>query len=156
MSVAVNLNRGAWKSLATPQALARKAANAAFRITDTERASASVSISLSDDRTLAQLNRRWRAVRKATNVLAFPGGRTAMHSRARPFLGDVILAGGVVAREARQQGKTLKGHTAHLIIHGVLHLLGYNHANAKDAAVMEKLEIEALRTLGIPDPYQHE
>ena len=91
-----------------------------------------------------RLNSFFRKKRKATNVLSFPygGGR-----------GDVVLCHPVIAREARAQGKTLTAHYAHLVVHGILHLRGYDHEKKRDALRMERREIGILRRLGFPDPY---
>ena len=91
-----------------------------------------------------RLNARFRGRDYATNVLSFPYGGDA---------GDVILCHPVIAREAREQGKPVIAHYAHMIVHGVLHLRGYDHLRRADAARMESREIRLLRRLGFPDPY---
>jgi probable rRNA maturation factor len=96
-----------------------------------------------------QLNERWRGRAYATNVLSFPaaaelGGRQ---------IGDIVVCAPVVAREAREQGKTLAAHWAHMIVHGTLHLVGFDHARAKDARLMEGRERALLARIGIADPY---
>lgn len=98
------------------------------------------------------LNRRYRGQDHATNVLSF--GIELPQGVASDWLGDLVIAAPVVAREAREQGKPSRDHYAHLVIHGVLHLLGYDHQKLEDARRMETLEIAALATLGIPDPYR--
>ena len=94
------------------------------------------------------LNRRYRGRDQATNVLAFPyaSSRRAVH-------GDIVLCAPVIAREALAQGKTLEAHFAHLTVHGLLHLQGYDHARRRAAARMESLEKRLLAKLGYPDPY---
>lgn len=92
------------------------------------------------------LNHRYRGRDYATNVLSFP-------YRERGLLGDLVLCAPVVTREAQQQGKAPRAHWAHLVIHGCLHLLGYDHEQPQAATKMEKLEIRILRDLGFPDPY---
>ena len=96
------------------------------------------------------LNKRWRGLPHATNVLSFPALDLALAPGA---LGDIAVCAPVVAREAKAQGKTPAAHWAHLVIHGVLHLLGHDHESRHDAAVMEALEIRILAGLGFPDPY---
>ena len=91
-----------------------------------------------------KLNRRFRKKNYATNVLSFPYGRGS---------GDIVLCHPVIAKEAREQGKTLRAHYAHLIVHGVLHLRGHDHLRRSAAARMEKAEIRILRRLGFGDPY---
>ena len=115
-----------------------------------------LAISLADDATQQQLNRDWRGVDRATNVLAFPGWDPGapIPPGAPILLGDVVLAFETVAREADEQGKPLADHLSHLIVHGVLHLLGYDHATEAEAATMESLETSILATLGVPDPYR--
>jgi len=104
----------------------------------------------------AALNARYRRKRGPTNVLSFPAGGgepAAAKSRELLPLGDVVICASVVAREAREQGKTLAAHWAHMVIHGTLHLQGYDHENARDAAAMEARERALLAGLGFPDPY---
>lgn len=96
------------------------------------------------------LNRRWRDRDYATNVLSFPG-ETAGDAVA--WLGDIVLCVPVILAEAREQHKPANAHYAHMVVHGVLHLLGYDHLRAADAALMERREISILRSLGYPDPY---
>jgi len=98
------------------------------------------------------LNVRYRGKRGPTNVLSFPGEPAAKSRELLP-LGDVVICASVVAREAREQGKTLAAHWAHMVIHGTLHLQGYDHENARDAAAMEARERALLAGLGFPDPY---
>lgn len=107
-----------------------------------------VTLLLTDDQTIKDLNRRFRQRDQPTNVLSFP----APQNRER-FLGDIALAYGVCAREAAEQGKPLAHHLQHLVAHGVLHLLGYDHMSDAQADEMENLERAVLAGLGIPDPY---
>ena len=93
-----------------------------------------------------RLNREFRSRDYATNVLSFGYGR-------RPLRGDIVLCHPVIAREARKQGKTLSAHYAHLVVHGMLHLRGLDHARKADAARMERAEIRILGRLGLGDPY---
>ena len=108
-----------------------------------------VTVLLTHDRRLRELNAFFRGKDKATNVLSFSPGR-----EDAGYLGDIALAFGVVAKEARSQRKTLAEHAAHLALHGVLHLLGYDHEIANEASRMEALEIALLEQLGIADPYR--
>ncbi|HEY5070872.1 MAG TPA: rRNA maturation RNase YbeY [Caulobacteraceae bacterium] len=103
---------------------------------------------LTDDKTVRDLSRRFRGRDLATNVLAFPAP-----VGAAGVLGDIALAFGVCEREARDQGKGLIDHLRHLVIHGVLHLVGHDHQTPDEAARMEAIEIELLGRLGVPDPY---
>jgi len=114
-----------------------------------------ISVVLADDAFVRDLNKTWRNIDAATNVLAFPCSDSDEIAvvGAETLLGDVIVAFQTTKREATEQHIPLEQHFAHLIIHGVLHLLGYDHIDDCDAVIMEKLEIEALARLGIGDPY---
>ena len=118
-------------------------------------AASTATIVLACDSVVAALNARFRGKQTATNVLSFPAGPGATAPGAAPYLGDVIIAHETVAREAADSGITLVHHVQHLTIHGVLHLLGYDHSLDRDAAVMEALETRILALLGVADPYQH-
>ncbi|HES75861.1 MAG TPA: rRNA maturation RNase YbeY [bacterium] len=100
----------------------------------------------------AQLNMKFRGKDYATNVLSFP--LEFPEETGIPYIGDIVICPDVVAREAAEQHKPLLAHYAHLTVHGVLHLLGYDHENESDADEMETLETQILATLGFPDPYQ--
>jgi probable rRNA maturation factor len=109
-----------------------------------------------------RLNRTWRHKDKPTNVLSFPAAPLAPGDDGKPArfpakdfseLGDLAICAPVVAREAREQGKTLQAHWAHMVVHGVLHLLGYDHENDRDAEVMEARETKILAQFGYSDPY---
>ena len=108
----------------------------------------SVVILLTDDVAMAALNAEFRGEPGPTNVLSFPAA-----VNLEDHLGDIALAYGVCAREAVDQGKTLNDHLRHLVIHGVLHLLGYDHIDDAEALVMEGLETQILASLGVADPY---
>ena len=106
---------------------------------------------VADDEGLA-LNRHYRGIDHATNVLSFPADLPP--GVELPILGDIVLCAPVVAREAREQGKPLQHHYAHLTVHGVLHLLGFEHEESREAEAMELLERQILASLGIDDPYR--
>lgn len=114
---------------------------------------AELSIVLTDDAEIRGLNERWRGQDKPTNVLSFPAGAETLTPGAPAMLGDVVIAFETVAREAEGQKKPLADHLRHLIVHGVLHLLGHDHVVARDAERMERLETRILAGLGVPDPY---
>jgi probable rRNA maturation factor len=107
-----------------------------------------VTLLLTDDDTVAELNERFRGKTGPTNVLSFPAP-----DNPEDHLGDIALAFGVCAREAAEQGKPLAHHLQHLVAHGVLHLLGYDHLTEAEAEEMEALERRILAGLGVPDPY---
>jgi probable rRNA maturation factor len=134
-------------SLRTARAICRRAAMAAIagsgrRLPD----QVTVAIALESDATLRRLNRTYRGKDKPTNVLSFPG--------EKHFLGDIALARQTVLREAREQSKRPADHLTHLVMHGTLHLLGYDHAlSERQARQMEVLETRLLAAMGIADPY---
>nr|WP_275099954.1 rRNA maturation RNase YbeY [Sedimenticola hydrogenitrophicus] len=101
-----------------------------------------------------QLNREYRGKDSPTNVLSFPFEAPAVV--ANDLLGDLVICAPLVAEEAAEQGKPLEAHWAHLLVHGVLHLLGFDHINDPEAETMEGLEVEILESLGYSDPYQIE
>jgi len=135
-------------------AIARRAAKAA--LADAARAEwFIVDVRLTDDAEQRRLNHRYRGKDAPTNVLSFSQGEPkTMHPDAPVLLGDVVLAFETVSREAAEQRKPLVNHLSHLVVHGVLHLLGCDHQNASDAAEMEMREIKILAGLGMPDPYR--
>ncbi len=110
-----------------------------------------IAILLTDDAAVADLNQRFRGKAGPTNVLSFPAP-----PNPEGQVGDIALAYGVCAREAAEQGKALDQHLSHLVAHGVLHLLGYDHESDGEAEAMEALERSVLETLGVPDPYASE
>jgi probable rRNA maturation factor len=112
-----------------------------------------VSVTFCDDAEIQELNAEWRGKDKPTNVLSFP---TPGPLLARPLLGDIVIAYETVAREAAEQEKTLREHTAHMVIHGFLHLIGYDHETAAEAEDMESLERRIASRLGLRDPYAGE
>jgi probable rRNA maturation factor len=126
---------------------------AATRLTSPARLE--LGITLTDDAHQLQLNRRYRGQDVSTNVLAFRAWEPGMHAPpgAPLLLGDVVLAFETVAREADEQVKPFCDHVRHLIVHGVLHLLGCDHQREADAITMERLETSILAKLGVPDPY---
>ncbi len=108
---------------------------------------ADLTLLLSTDARVKTLNRSFRHKDKATNVLSFPAGLES-------YLGDIAIAYGVTAKEARAAGKTLQDHAIHLAVHGVLHLLGFDHTTPRKAKIMEPLEVAILKTQKIADPYE--
>ena len=144
---------GAWPDEAVMEEWARRAFTAALAtVSDRPEGPLAISLLLTDDPGIRTLNRQWRAQDKATNVLAFPA---PAHPAPGPrLLGDVALGYETVLREAEAEGKAFEAHVAHLLVHGALHLIGYDHELEGQAEIMEALEVKALASLGIADPYR--
>ena len=142
IKIAVEIEDPAWRRvLPTVRDIVRRAARAAFQGTG------DVTILLTDDAVVRDLNTRFRGKDALTNVLAFPS------TPATGQLGDIALAFGVCDREAAEQHKTLADHLSHLVVHGVLHLIGHDHETDEDATAMEAMERRVLADLGVADPY---
>jgi probable rRNA maturation factor len=115
---------------------------------------AAAAVALSSDSHVRKLNRTYRGEDKPTNVLSFPAPAASNGAdEGPPFLGDIVLAAQAVAREAAKQRKVPRHHLQHLVVHGLLHLHGYDHRTADEAEEMETLEVKILARLGIPNPY---
>jgi len=114
---------------------------------------AELCIHLADDEHVRALNARWRGLDQPTNVLSFPAVAPAEIATAR-LIGDVVLAFETLAREAADEGKPLADHYRHLVAHGFLHLIGFDHDNKADAERMEAIEARILARLGVADPYR--
>ncbi|USE38358.1 rRNA maturation RNase YbeY [Endozoicomonas sp. SCSIO W0465] len=117
-----------------------------------QRQEAEISLLIVDEEEGAELNRQWRGKEGPTNVLSFPADLPA--ELELPLLGDLIICVPVVEQEAIEQKKSLSSHWAHMMVHGTLHLLGYDHIDDQEAEEMESLETEILAQLGYPDPYR--
>lgn len=158
VEVAVDVADPAWRAAFSDlEALVSRAALAALAIADAPEGGvdgpAELAVRLTDDAELRALNRQYRGKDRPTNVLSFPGDPAdALPGEPVP-LGDLALAYGTVAREASEQGKSVADHLTHLIVHGTLHVLGYDHETEDEAAEMEALEVRILSGFGISDPY---
>jgi probable rRNA maturation factor len=163
ISVAVTMLDPGWpQALPAAEDLARRAAAAASGAAAGALAArdAEISLVLADDATLRRHNRDYRGIDKPTNVLAFAAAEAPGETGGAPgdaegplLLGDVLLARETLIREAGEQGKRPADHLCHLVVHGVLHLLGHDHLSEDEAQIMERLEAAALGRLGIADPY---
>ena len=157
MTVSIEVEDSAWASLPGLEELTRGAVAAALAGADADARNGETTILFTDDTAMAGLNAEWRGINSPTNVLSFPAPSDIGLPEGEPRpLGDIVLASGVVAREALEQGKTLRDHTLHLIVHGVLHLLGHDHMDDVEANAMERLETDILKGLGVPDPYERD
>lgn len=142
--IEVEIDNEAWtRALPEAAAVVERAAAAALGAV-----AGDVVVLLADDAAVQDLNARFRDRDRPTNVLSFPAAESAF-----PHLGDVVLAYDYCAAEAQAQGKTLSDHLNHLVVHGVLHLLGRDHADDAEAEAMEAEEREILAELGVADPY---
>jgi probable rRNA maturation factor len=165
LSIAISVEDPSWAKLAPDAArVLRRAARDALAEAKADgwkgsRVGHEISFVLTDDKRMRTLNRAYRGKDKPTNVLSFAAldaerSKAAQKPTMPWLLGDVVLASGVVTREAKAQGKSLTHHLSHLAVHGVLHLLGYDHEHDRDAEAMEALEIAALAGMGIANPYE--
>jgi probable rRNA maturation factor len=161
LTIAITLEAPDWEKLA-PDAgkVLRRAARDALREARSDgwkgsRVGHELSFVLTDDKRMRALNRTYRGKDKPTNVLSFAALDGETPKPAMPWiLGDVVLTSGVIAREAKAQRKSVTDHLSHLAVHGVLHLLGYDHDDDTDAEAMEALEVSALAKRGIANPYE--
>jgi probable rRNA maturation factor len=149
----------AWTT-AVPAAveICRRAAAAALRLGDPALPAGEASICLADDAFVRVLNHRYRGQDRPTNVLSFAGmtgaERAAAGRDGRPVtFGDIVVAYETTAAEAEDEAKGVAEHLSHLVVHGMLHLLGYDHETRAEAEAMERLETETLASLGVADPY---
>lgn len=152
ISVELVEDAGDWSDFEDVTATVQQAADAVGAALECEIDRASVCVALSDDREVRSLNAQYRGKDKPTNVLSFPAGAGAVEG----FLGDIILAYETIAREAHAQATPMRDHIQHLVVHGLLHLLGYDHEDEAEAERMEALEIAILAKLGIANPYTGE
>jgi probable rRNA maturation factor len=154
IGIDLSIESDGWRALDDAEALARRAAESALAVAeDLPGEDCELSILLTADAAVQELNRAWRQRDKPTNVLSFPAPVPVGAPGPRP-LGDIALAFETVEQEARTERKALAEHTAHLIVHGLLHLLGYDHETDAEAQIMEALEVKALARMGIADPYR--
>ena len=152
--IEVEVEDPAWNAVADVEAVVVKAATATLKFLLRGEATGEVPgvvVLLASDDAVAELNQQFRHKAGPTNVLSFPAPENPEN-----LLGDIALAYGVCAREAAEQGKALADHLAHLTVHGVLHLAGYDHQTDDEAEAMEDLERRVLATLGVSDPYATE
>ena len=144
-----------WDSIEVSGDTLSRAALAAFAASSAAPdAPCEVTLVLTDDDEMRELNRTWRGKDSSTNVLSFPVGEPVGEAHGEPSpLGDIVLAGEAVIEEAKVKGIPAADHAAHLVVHGMLHLLGFDHERDADAERMESFETKVLAGLGIADPY---
>lgn len=158
LQIEITVDNPAWAS-AVPdaEAVAQRAATEALIVAPAgpdDAKACELGITLTDDRRVAALNRDWRGQDRPTNVLSFPIGDPG--GPGPRLLGDVVVALETLLAEAKAAAKTPAAHLSHLVVHGVLHLIGYDHEVSADAEAMEALEREVLARLGIGDPYREQ
>jgi probable rRNA maturation factor len=145
-----------WQDVPDAEAVILRAVAAAAEAADADTGGAELAVMLTDDAGIRTLNSNWRGIDKPTNVLSFP----ALQPTAPPgdddpprMLGDIAIAYETLRREADEEAKPFDHHLSHLVVHGFLHLIGYDHETDAEAEAMEALERDVLAQLGIPDPY---
>jgi probable rRNA maturation factor len=159
LEVDVRVEYAPWRrDLGDPEPICRRAARRAHALVGRWSGTSEVSVVLSDDETVRRLNGTYRGQDQPTNVLSFPvadGVSEMLEGVGDPphLLGDIVVAYATTAAEAAAGGKPLSDHLSHLIVHGILHLLGHDHETEEEAAAMERLEVVILASLGIANPY---
>ncbi len=152
LAIAISIECAGWSQLAQLEALVDDALQATVEETgDVLPENAEVSLLFCDNARIRELNRQFRGQDKPTNVLSFPGPEPIETAQ---FLGDIAVAYETVAREAGEQHKTTEQHCRHMIVHGFLHLLGYDHEIDDEAEAMEAMEIRVLKRQGVQNPYR--
>ncbi len=153
--VDIRVEAGDWPPARRLRTLAERAIKAAAAAHIDLPPEAEISLLFTDDAHMAKLNADWRGIEKSTNVLSFPAVSASSKDHAfPPFLGDMALAFETIRRESGEQGLKFEDHLTHLVLHGFLHLLGFDHAKNDEADRMEGLETAILGGLGIKDPHR--
>ncbi len=159
ITIALSIEAGPWDGAGIGdaeaiEAMALECARAVFaRLDLANDVRTEIALTLADDATVQAANAEWRGKDRPTNILSFPMADLAPGSAPGPLAGDLLVACETVVREAGEEAKPLADHLRHLLVHGILHLLGFDHQNDAEADRMEALEIAVLADFGIPDPY---
>lgn len=159
LDIQIAIEADGWPEEVVLEALSSKVLGAAARLLkETEGQpfpdmAPEVSLVFTDDEAIREINAEWRGQDKPTNVLSFPAFPLTPGGMPGPMLGDIVIARETVEREADDLSKTFEDHLTHLLVHGFLHLFGYDHMNAGEAEIMEGLETRILASLGLSDPY---
>ncbi|MCF3639187.1 rRNA maturation RNase YbeY [Rhizobium sp. TRM95111] len=162
LDIQISVEGGIWPSEDVLETLSERVLEAAARhLSHVEKqpfpdVSTELSLLFTDDASIRTINAEWRRQDKPTNVLSFPAFPVTPGKVPGPMLGDIILAQETLAREAEEMGKTFDDHLTHLLVHGFLHLFGYDHIEIRDAERMEGLETRILAELGLSDPYGYD
>ena len=149
----VAINADGWQSEHSLRMLVDRVLEATLHGLEFDDVDSELSLVFTDDANIRTINSKWRHIDKATNVLSFPAFPIQPGQRPGPILGDIVIARETVQREAQEENKSFDDHLSHLIVHGLLHLTGYDHQNDDEAEQMESLERKILASLGISDPY---
>ena len=156
ISIEISIESEGWSSEPLLEGLVERALASAIEETRVELAKdAEVSLVFKNDESVRELNKVWRQQDKPTNVLSFPAAEPHQLPTSA-LVGDIVIARETVAREADAEGKTFDAHLSHLIVHGFLHLVGFDHETDDEAEEMEAIERRVLSRLGIPDPYRED
>lgn len=156
LSTSIRIEAAGWKkALKSPSSLLGKAAREALKQgAPGLDGKVEVALLLTNDAEVKSLNKIWRGKSTPTNVLSFPALPESSPPGGPVFLGDIVMALETLEHEAKDQGKDIEAHAVHLMVHGVLHLLGFDHMDKADARRMERLEQDVMAALGYPDPYR--
>ncbi|CAM1632042.1 rRNA maturation RNase YbeY [Bartonella apis] len=149
----VAINADGWQSEHSLRMLVDRVLEATLHALEFDDVDSELSLVFTDDANIRTINAKWRHIDKATNVLSFPAFSIQPGQRPGPILGDIVIARETVQREAQEENKSFDDHLSHLIVHGLLHLTGYDHQNDEEAEQMESLERKILASLGISNPY---
>lgn len=159
LDIQISVEEGPWPSEAELQSLSERVLGAAANLLRHEEKQpfpqmpSEVSLVFTDDASIREINAEWRSQDKPTNVLSFPAFPLTPGKMPGPMLGDIVVAQETLVREAQALGKPFDEHLSHLLVHGFLHLFGYDHMEENDAERMEGLETRILASLGLSDPY---
>ena len=149
----IAINADGWQSEDSLRMLVDRVLEATLHGLEFDDVDSELSLVFTDDANIRTINAKWRQIDKATNVLSFPAFPIQPGQRPGPVLGDIVIARETVQHEAQEENKSFDDHLSHLIVHGLLHLTGYDHQNDDEAEQMESLERKILASLGISDPY---
>ncbi|AQT41789.1 Endoribonuclease YbeY [Bartonella apihabitans] len=147
------INAEGWQNEETLRRLVDSVLQATLQELGFDKIDSELSLVFTNDADIREINGKWRHIDKPTNVLSFPAFALQPGQEPGEILGDIVIARETVAREAAEEHKSFDDHLSHLVVHGLLHLMGYDHQNDEEAEQMETLERKILASLGISDPY---
>lgn len=147
------INAEGWQNEETLRRLVDSVLQATLQELGFDKIDSELSLVFTNDADIREINAKWRHIDKPTNVLSFPAFALQPGQEPGEVLGDIVIARETVEREAAEEDKSFDDHLSHLVVHGLLHLMGYDHQNDEEAEQMETLERKILASLGISDPY---